>query len=144
MGGFTAVTSDVLRLQREKHTSWQTDPSASTFPKEARHWSLGGKNAFVSTIRKCLCAHKGIFFSVDLVNQRKTRNFYIDSGHKVTQIWGNKINGDKINGMHLLSTYYQSDNNLGIYLQNITKPKSCTFENVNCTLWQEAENNLYA
>lgn len=54
------------------------------------------------------------------------------------------MSGNKINVMHLLSTYYQLDNNLGIYLQNITKPKSYTFENVNCTLWQEAENKLYA
>lgn len=47
MGGFIAVTSDALRFQREKHTAWKTDSSASAFPKEAGQWSLE-KNAFVN------------------------------------------------------------------------------------------------
>lgn len=67
-------------------------------------------------------------------------NFYSDSAHKVTQ----NCFGTKINGIHLLNTCYESDNTLEILLQNKTKAKGYTFENVNCILWQGTENYLYA
>lgn len=40
--------------------------------------------------------------------------------------------------------YYELHNILGIYLQNTTKPRSYTFDNVNSTLWQETLNTLHA